>query len=68
MIHSKGKKAGISINSKTSGPVVDDGFQTDMPGVFACGNVLRVYDLVDNVTKDSVKVGKYAANYVINLT
>ncbi len=57
-------KAGISMNSKTSGPIVGEDFQTDMPGVFACGNVLRVYDLVDNVTKDSVKAGKNAVDFV----
>ncbi len=58
------KSAGILINPKTGGPYIDEYFQTNVPGVFACGNVLKVYDLVDNVSADSIKVGRYAVDFV----
>ena len=58
------RKAGITMDRATGGPTVGDDFQTDLPGVFACGNVLKVYDLVDNVTKDSITVGENAAEFV----
>jgi len=58
------KKAGISINPITGGPYTDKYFQTNVSGIFACGNVLKVYDLVDNVSADSLKTGRYAADYV----
>ncbi len=56
--------AGILIDPKTKGPVCESGFETSVPGIFACGNVYKVYDLVDNVTKDSVLAGRYAAEYI----
>lgn len=58
------KGAGILIDPKTKGPVCESGFETSVPGIFACGNVYKVYDLVDNVTKDSVLAGRYAAEYI----
>ena len=58
------KSAGIAIDPKTRGPVCDTRFETSVPGVFACGNVFKVYDLVDNVTKDSVLAGKAAAELI----
>ncbi|MBQ4628452.1 MAG: FAD-dependent oxidoreductase, partial [Clostridia bacterium] len=58
------RSAGIEIDPKTRGPVNNGNFSTSVPGVFACGNVLKVYDLVDNVTKDSVLAGKAAADYI----
>ncbi|MBQ6171656.1 MAG: FAD-dependent oxidoreductase [Clostridia bacterium] len=56
--------AGILIDPKTKGPVCESGFETSVPGIFACGNVYKVYDLVDNVTKDSILAGRYAAEYI----
>lgn len=56
--------AGITLSSATSGPVVDDLFETNVPGIFACGNVLHVHDLVDNVSEESFKAGKAAAEYI----
>jgi thioredoxin reductase len=52
------------MDDKTMGPVVKENFETTLSGVFACGNVVKVYDLVDNVTNDSVKTGKASAEYV----
>lgn len=59
--------AGIKIDSKTNGPVVDENLETNIPGIFACGNVLHVHGLVDNVTKESYKAGQSAANYIKGL-
>ena len=58
------KKIGLNINPLTSGPVVNESLETNIEGIFACGNVLHVHDLVDNVTKESYKAGKSAANYI----
>ena len=57
--------AGIDISPVTSGAVVDESFCTSIPGVFACGNVLHVHDLVDNVSDESFKAGKAAASFVL---
>ena len=59
--------AGIDINPNTNGPKVNEFFETNIEGIFTCGNVLHVHDLVDNVTKESCKVGEYAANYINRL-
>ena len=58
--------AGIALDRITSGAVVDETMQTSMPGVFACGNVLHVHDLVDFVTKEAYRAGASAAAYVKN--
>ena len=58
------KSAGTEMDRVTQGPVVNATLETTARGVFACGNVLHVHDLVDNVTKESVKVGEYAAAFV----
>lgn len=58
------KGAGIKINPATSGPIVDDSLETSVSGVFACGNVLHVHDLVDYVSKEAETAGKYAAHYI----
>ncbi|MBP5418016.1 MAG: FAD-dependent oxidoreductase [Clostridiales bacterium] len=58
------RKAGISIDPKTGGPFSSDVHETSIPGIFACGNVLHVHDLADNVTKESIEAGKAAALYV----
>ena len=56
--------AGVSINSATNGPIVDDRLQTNVEGVFACGNVLHVHDLVDFVSEESGRAGRSAADYL----
>jgi NADPH-dependent 2,4-dienoyl-CoA reductase/sulfur reductase-like enzyme len=58
------EEAGIQLDENTNGPMVDEFLQTDVDGIFAAGNVLQVYDLVDNVTMDGEKAGKNAAKYV----
>ncbi len=58
------RNANIDIDNRTSGPVVGELRQTSMPGVFACGNVVHVHDLVDYVSEESVLAGKGAAQFV----
>lgn len=58
------ESAGASMDSVTSGPVVNARLQTTAEGVFACGNVLHVHDLVDNVSKEAAEAGANAAAYV----
>jgi NADPH-dependent 2,4-dienoyl-CoA reductase/sulfur reductase-like enzyme len=58
------KMTNIVIDEKTGGAVVDENFMTSCPGIFACGNVLLVHDVVDNVTMDAYLAGKNAALYV----
>ena len=58
--------AGVSLSPATSGAVVDNSFETSVPGIFACGNVLHVHDLVDHVSNESFKAGKAAADFVRN--
>ena len=60
------KKAGIKINQITNGPLVNQYMQTSSPSVFACGNVVHVNDLVDNVSRESEVAGKYASLYALN--
>jgi NADPH-dependent 2,4-dienoyl-CoA reductase/sulfur reductase-like enzyme len=57
-------KAEVKISKITGGPEVDESMQTNIDGIFACGNVLHVHDLVDNVTLESFKAGKAAAAYI----
>ena len=57
-------KLGIKLSPVTSGPVVDESLQTNLPGVFACGNVLHVHDLVDYVSEEAMTAGTNAAKYV----
>lgn len=59
------RKAGIKMNSVTNGPEVNQYMQTSVSGIFACGNVVHVNDLVDNVSAESEKAGKYAALYAL---
>lgn len=54
---------GISIDPLTGGPYVNQYYMTDLPGVFACGNVLHVNDLVDNVSLEGSKAGENAASF-----
>jgi len=57
---------GVSMNPVTNGPVVNESLETDVEGVFACGNVLHVHDLVDYVSREATACGLNAANYVQN--
>ena len=56
--------AGVLLSAATSGAVVDETFETNVPGIFACGNVLHVHDLVDHVSEESFLAGESAAEYV----
>ena len=58
------KAAGISLDRVTSGAVVDGDRQTDIPGIFACGNVLHVHDLVDYVSEEAVIAGLAAVKFL----
>lgn len=60
------KKAGVEIDILTSGPVVDENMATSVPGIFAAGNVVTIYDLVDFVSKAGFEAGKNAARYARN--
>lgn len=62
------RQANVSIDRVTAGPVVDDAFQTSNPGVFACGNVLQVHDIVDYATMEAEIAGRSAAAYVADGT
>ena len=57
--------AGVALDPITSGAVVNELRETDIPGIFACGNVLHVHDLVDNVSAESAIAGKAAAAYAL---
>ncbi|MGE5403652.1 MAG: NAD(P)/FAD-dependent oxidoreductase [Candidatus Saccharibacteria bacterium] len=57
------ENAGIKLDDITRGPVVDENMQTSIPGIFACGNVVNVYDLVDYVTYTGEAAGRGAARY-----
>lgn len=60
------RKAGITLSPVTGGPIVDNSFQTDSDGIFACGNVLHVHDLVDYVSNEAEKAGESAALYALS--
>lgn len=57
--------AGVELNPRTRGAVVDQSLQTGVPGIFACGNVLHVHDLADNVTTESEHAGAAAAAWAL---
>lgn len=57
--------AGVELDPRTRGAVVDQTLQTGVPGIFACGNVLHVHDLADNVTTESERAGAAAATYAL---
>ncbi len=57
--------AGVELNPRTRGAVVDQSLQTGVPGIFACGNVLHVHDLADNVTTESERAGAAAAAWAL---
>ena len=56
---------GVELDPRTRGAVVDQSLQTGVPGIFACGNVLHVHDLADNVTTESERAGAAAATYAL---
>ena len=58
--------AGVELSRITSGPRVNESFETSVPGIFACGNVLHVHDLVDYVSEEAAQAGKAAAEYAKN--
>ena len=59
--------AGVQLSPVTSGAVVTDSLETSVPGIFACGNVLHVHDLVDHVSSESFRAGEAAARYAMGL-
>lgn len=58
--------AGVELDPRTRGAVVDQNLQTGVPGIFACGNVLHVHDLADNVTTESERAGAAAATWALD--
>jgi NADPH-dependent 2,4-dienoyl-CoA reductase/sulfur reductase-like enzyme len=56
--------ASVKMESRTSGAFVDDTFMTSIPGVFSCGNVLHVHDLVDHVSQEASLAGEFACKYL----
>lgn len=58
------REAGIELDPRTNGPVVYENMETPLPGVFACGNVLHVHDLVDYVSMEAAMAGRGAAAYL----
>ena len=59
-------KMGVELNPVTSGPVVNESLETNIEGIFACGNVLHVHDLVDFVSEEAGNAGRNAALYIHN--
>ncbi len=57
-------EAGVELSHVTNGPVVNESLETNIPGIFACGNVLHVHDLVDFVSEEAAAAGKSAAAYI----
>lgn len=60
------KKANVQLDPRTRGAIVKDNLETSVEGIFACGNVLQVHDLVDYVSQEGEKAGKNAASYIQN--
>jgi len=58
------KKAGIELSPQTGGALVDSTMMTSVPGIFSCGNVLHVHDLVDYVAEEARRTGSYVASYL----
>ena len=58
------RSAGVELSPVTSGPVVNDGLETNVDCIFACGNVLHVHDLVDFVSQEAAAAGRNAAKYI----
>lgn len=60
------ESAGVNQNPITNGALVDEHLQTNLKGVFSCGNVLHVHDIVDNVTKEAERAGENACKYIMS--
>ena len=60
------RAAGVAMDARTNGAVVYENNETELPGVFACGNVLHVHDLVDFVSAEAARAGTAAAEYVLH--
>ncbi len=60
------REIGVELSPVTNGPKVNESLETNIPGVFACGNVLHVHDLVDYVSEEAAQAGKNAAKYSAN--
>ncbi len=58
------RAAGVKMSPVTSGPIVNESLETNIPGVFACGNVLHVHDLVDYVSEEAKRAGHNAVKYI----
>ncbi len=58
------RACGVNMSPVTSGPVVNESLETNIPGVFACGNVLHVHDLVDYVSEEAKRAGQNAVKYI----
>lgn len=61
------QKAGVRVSPVTSGPIVDESLETNVQGIFACGNVLHVHDLVDYVSEEAALAGRNAVRYLETL-
>lgn len=59
------KLANVDMDPRTGGPIVDERMETSVPGIFACGNVVHVHDLADDVSETAERAGKSAADYVL---
>ena len=59
-------KAEIKLDNRTKGAIVDENYQTSVPGIFACGNVLQVHDLVDYVSLEGERLATQVAKYIYN--
>ena len=57
------KKADVVLSGITGGAIVNERFETSTPGIFACGNVLHVHDLVDYVSEESERAARYAVDF-----
>lgn len=60
------KNAGIALDPRTSGPIVNEAMETNVKGIFACGNVVHVHDLVDFVSEEGKKAGLSASRFIKN--
>lgn len=60
------RQAEVPLSPVTNGPIVDENLETEVPGIFACGNVLHVHDLVDFVSQEAAAAGRFAADFIRN--
>lgn len=62
------RKAGVALDTRTKGPLVSNNLETSIPGIFACGNVLHIHDLVDHVSAEAARAGESAAAFLAKAT